>query len=578
MLWSSPATWAGNTVPGDGNAVAITAGDTVIMDYDMSAYVTGLNGLVIHGTLTFPTTTPVGGTSLVPQSLNPTLAIKNSTTISGEGTLLIGNSEIDAISIVPLGKAYRARILCLGAAPVTGLITVNACSMFGWYDLVNSTQLTQPAYTGTTTIQLVDNMMLQVGDVIVIGAAQTQGAWEGAAMGRFTVTAYNSTTKTITFTPGLGSDRLAGDPVAHVSRPIRIETTQGIGTGSAPVFATTIGPFDYLEGVWIVGGCHIADTISEDLVLTAVTVENNYLPSLFACSGDVYVEKSTFLNANTDTASGALVDNMSGTSFIESTSILGAEVGISNCAGTQAKNLLVQNMSTACLSEMRSSIFNLCTLAGSALGSYDGGHNTYINCVLDNNIVDFDSEYEAACYRLTLGNPLSLGLPVGSTKKLWYTNKSFDHGQVQSEHMTWCVGGYGFLQDIEDYAGLPTWQFVVQRENVPIYWDTPFLGVEGKPISISVAMKKGFSGGTVKFQIIDPALDPLYGFGDSALTEIELPEEINHWRILGLTYIPQATQPYIARVYMENTSASGMIYAQLQGLNAAKITGGENAI
>jgi hypothetical protein len=421
-------------------------------------------------------------------------------------------------------------------------------------------------------------MMLQVGDIVVIGAAKTQGAWAGAAQGRFTVTAYDSTTKTITFTPGLGSDRLAGDPVAHVSRSIKIETTQGVGTGSAPIFATTIGPFDYLEGVWITGGCHIADTISEDLVLTAVTVENNYLPSLFGCSGDVTIEKSTFLNANTDTASGALVDSMSGTNFIEDVVILGAEVGVSNCAGTQAKLLLIQNMSTACLAEMRSSIFNLSTFAGSALGAYNGGHNTYVNCTLVNNVVDFDSEYEATCYRLTLGNPLSLGLPVGSTKKLWFTNRSFDHGQVQSEHMTWCVGGYGFLQDIEDYAGLPTWEFIIQRENSPVYWDTPFLGVEGKPISISVAMKKSFSGGTVKFQIIDPALDPLYGFGDSALTETDLPDEINHWRILGLTYVPQATQPYIARVYMENSVADGMVYAQLQGLNAAKITGGENAI
>jgi hypothetical protein len=144
---------------------------------------------------------------------------------------------------------------------------------------------------------------------------------------------------------------------------------------------------------------------------------------------------------------------------------------------------------------------------------------------------------------------------------------------VQSEHRAWCVGGYGYLQDIEEYAGLPTWQFVIQRENAPVYWDTPFLGVEGKPISISVAMKKVFLGGVAKFQIIDPALDPLYGFGDGAITEINLPDEIDNWNVLQLTTIPQATQPYIARVIFYNITADGVAYAQLQGLNAALIVG-----
>ena len=578
MKWSDTSTWAGGVVPIDGNAVAIDARDTVILDIDMSDYVTGLNGLVIHGTLAFTTASPITGTALVPSSMTPCIAMKDSTQISGEGSLFVGNSEVDTISAAPLGTDHRALITCLGQVPPGGLITVNICSMFGWYDQVNSTTLTQGQNVGDTTVQLKDGLMVNAGDIVAIGAQITQGAWEGAAMGRYTVTAYDRVNKIITFTPGLGSNRITGDPIAHISRPIKIITQQTAENFNVPLFGTTITPFNTIEGVWIQGGVHIVDTIQDDLTITAVTLEGNYMPALFDSTGDLFLRKSTFINALTDFTHGAMLDNMAGTTFIQDCVILGAEVGVSNTAAAQLSRVTIQNISTVCLQTISSSMLSECNFQGSNLGAYNGGHNTYVNCTLTNNINDFDSEYEASCYRLVLGNPLSLGLPVGSTQKLWFTNRSYDHGQVQSEHMTWCVGGYGYLQDLEEYMGLPTWQFVIQRENAPVYWDTPFLGVEGQPISISVAMKKVYLGGTAKFQIIDPALDPLYGFGDGAITEVNLPDEIDHWNVLQLTTIPQATQPYIARVIVYNTTAEGVAYAQLQGLNAAKITGGENAI
>jgi hypothetical protein len=576
MKWSDPGTWAGGAVPIDGNAVAINAADTVVLDIDMSGYVTGLNGLVIHGTLQFATASPISGTALVPSSLTPSIAMKDSTQITGEGTLLVGNSTLDTIAAAPLGTDHRVLITCLGQVPPGGLISVNTCSFYGWYDLVNSTTLAQPQNAGDTTITLVDSLMVNAGDLVVIGAQQTQGAFEGAAMGRYTIVSYNSVTHVALISPPLGSDRLEGDPVAHLSRPIKVVTAQTANNPDVPLFETTMGPFDVLQGAWIQGGIHIVDTISEDLAVTGITLEGNYMPALYNNSGDLFLDKSTFLNGATDVTHGAMLDAMTGTTFIQDCTILGAEVGLSNIAGAQARRVTIQNMSTECLNTMSASLFNSCNFQGSSLGAYNGGHNTYINCTFTNNINDFDSEYEASCYRLILGNPLSLGLPVGSTQKLWYANRSYDHGQVQSEHRVWCVGGYGYLQDLEEYAGLPTWQFVVERENAPVYWDTPFLAVEGQQVSISVAMKKIFSGGDAKFQIIDPALDPLYGFGDSAITETELPDEIDHWNILPLTFIPQATQPYIARVQVQNITADGVAYAQLQGLNAALIVGDQS--
>jgi hypothetical protein len=572
MLWSAPATWAGGVVPGDGNGASIAAGDTVHFDLDESAFNIGHNGIVIHGTLCFATASPISGTALTPFTLTPTLALQDSTQITGEGSLFIGNSALDPIAASPIGTTHRVAIIVKGNTPPGGLIDVANCSIFGWYDLINETTLILPQVVGDTTVTVADDVMINTGDTILIGSSIDQGMFDEVNAGIYEVDSYDPMTNAITLTEPLGEPRLVGEIVAHVSRPIYINAPVAPGV-PAPLFATQVGTFDSLTGLWLAGGAHLAHSLPDSYAITAFTIQGNTAPAIYGNPGGVVITKSTAVNAETDSTHGAFLDSMTGSIFMQDCVISGANVGITNITGVQGKAVTIQNMEVACMNAIDTSLFNTCMFQGASLGASNGGSNTYINCTFNNNVVDFINEYEAVCYGLTLGNPLTLGVPLTAASKQWYSNDSYDHNGNLGMHRTWCVGGYAFMQTLETYAGIPTWQFMIQQADAPIYWDTPFLGKLGDTFNISIVMKKEFLGGAAKFQIIDPAADPLYGFGDSALVEVTLPDEMDHWRMLSLTFTPDVTKMYNARVLVQNTDAEGVAYAQLEGLNAVTIIG-----
>jgi hypothetical protein len=572
MLWSDPATWIGGVVPGDGNGVSIATGDIVHFDLDESAFNVGHNGIVIHGTLCFATASPITGTALIPFTLTPTLALMDSTQITGEGSLFIGNSTADPIAAAPIGMAHRAAILVLGNTPPGGLINVANCSIFGWYDLINETTLVLPQNAGDTTVTVTDTLMINTGDTILIGSSIDQGMFDEANAGIYEVALYDPTTNIVTLTEPLGEPRLVGEILAHVSRPIYVNAPVAVGV-PAPLFATEVSTFDSLIGLWLAGGAHLAHNLPDNYEITALTIQGNTVPALYGNSGGIDILNSTAVNATTAPTLGAFLDTMTGSVFMQDCVISGANTGINNITGIQGKDVTIQNMEVACMNQINTSLFNGCMFQGASLGASNGGSNTYVNCTFNNNVVDFINEYEAVCYGLTLGNPLTLGVPLTAASKQWYSNDSYDHNGNIGMHRTWCVGGYMFMQTLETYAGFPTWQFIIQQANLPIYWDTPFLGKLGDTINVSIVMKKEFLGGTAKFQIIDPALDPLYGFGDSALVEVTLPDEIDHWRVLSLTFSPDVTKAYNARVLVQSTDGEGVAYAQLEGLDAVTIIG-----
>lgn len=576
-LWSDSNTWAGGLIPSDGNAVAIGIDHMVYFDVDQSSFYVGLDGLVIHGSLVFVTQAPVSNTTLIPSTLTTCLAMKTLKQISGEGSLFVGNSSSDPIAAPPINQSYRTLIKWIGAPPGE-LITVTTTNFNGWYDLVNATTLAETPAIGATSITLTDSLNVQAGDIIAIGAEIDQGDFVETQKGRYTVLSYDTGSKVVTLTQPLEDERLLGDPVAHISRPIKIEATVTPPVNDVTLFQTKIDPFVNFDGVWLTGGAHVVDGLAGTLSCTACSIEGNFKPALYDCPGQIDLTKFTVLNAGTSYTEGALVNNMTGRIFISECTIIGGEVGVSNITGLKANLCTIQNMSTACLSDLRSSLLKATKIQGSVLGAYNGGHNKYIDCALANNVVDAQGEYEAETYRLTLGNPLSLGLPVGVENKIWYTNKSFYHNTIQTDHRVWCVGGFGLTQNLITYGALPTWQFVIQAENKPIFWDTAFLGVEGEQFTISAALQKDFLGGTVSFQILDYGKDPLYEFGDAVLSETILPDELNQWRVLSVSYVPDATRPLVARVFIQNTIGTGNVYAYLGALNAVQIRGDETVV
>jgi len=74
---------------------------------------------------------------------------------------------------------------------------------------------------------------------------------------------------------------------------------------------------------------------------------------------------------------------------------------------------------------------------------------------------------------------------------------------------------------------------------------------------------------------VKPDQDPLFGFGDAALAEVQLPDEISHWETLSLTHYPNATETLYARIFIQNTIAEGDVYVYIGALDALTVTGAE---
>jgi len=207
--WSSSSTWDPTGVPGNGDTVTIQPSHIVVFDADQSSFTNGLSGLTINGTLSFARTSPT--------------YLKVKATVTGDGKLEVGT---------------RANPISRPAAPTSPMATIHLNGSYylsldtveiaGWTPDVHRTRLAANAASGATQIVLEDDMGLQKGDKIVIGANSCSGPFNTSTEsneGLFTVQSYDASTKTVTLSSGLGYPRKAGDFVAYYDQTVRISTS-----------------------------------------------------------------------------------------------------------------------------------------------------------------------------------------------------------------------------------------------------------------------------------------------------------------------------------------------------------------
>jgi len=210
--WSSSSTWSPTGVPSDGDTVTIQPDHIVVFDANQSSFTNGLSGLTIHGTLSFARTSPT--------------YLKVKATVTGDGKLEVGT---------------RANPISRPAAPTSPMATLHlngpyylsldTAEIAGWTPDVHRTRLAADAASGATQIILEDDMGLQQGDKIVIGAKSCNGPFNTStepAQGLFTVQSYDASTKTVTLSSGLGYPRVAGDFVAYYDQTVRISTSASV--------------------------------------------------------------------------------------------------------------------------------------------------------------------------------------------------------------------------------------------------------------------------------------------------------------------------------------------------------------
>ncbi len=225
-LWSQASTWGGSGVPGNGDTVTIPAGRTVTFDVDQSSFASGLAGLTVDGVLSWKTDTVTY------------LKMATDINIGGTGTLQVGRPD-NRIQRPAQGSQVRATIKLQG----TGKITTPNIYVYGWDERPARTTLAASASSGSTTLVLSDDMNLQPGDQILVGAGTVNNYLTESAKGRYTVSAYNSDTKTVTLSTGLGHSREEGDYLVPFNRTVYFDFAR------TPSLESYTPGFYRLEGV-----------------------------------------------------------------------------------------------------------------------------------------------------------------------------------------------------------------------------------------------------------------------------------------------------------------------------------------
>src|SRR5690606_156414 len=249
--WSSSSTWNPTGVPGNGDTVTIQPDHIVVFDVDQSSLATGLTSLRIDGTLTFKKDTRT--------------YLKVAGDITGTGKLEIGT---------------RSEPIQRSASPTTPTATVylngnyyirtNTLEAVGWTPSTHRTVLAANAAAGTNQVILEDDMDLQAGDKIIIGAKSCDGPFHSGtetAQGLFTVQSYSRDTRTATLTGNLAYDRAAGDFVAYYDQTVQVLKT----TATPTILHNSV----YMRGVFSNAGFTSGGLYNRPLDPSGVLVENS---------------------------------------------------------------------------------------------------------------------------------------------------------------------------------------------------------------------------------------------------------------------------------------------------------------
>lgn len=207
--WSDPTVWSTGAVPVNGDVVTVASGHEVVFDADQSGFTNGLAGLTVNGTLKWRTNTVTY------------LKMATDVNIDGTGTLQIG-SPTNRIQRPPQGSQSRTTIKLQGA----GRISTPNIYAYGWEERPSRTTLASNAAAGATQLVLSDDMALQPGDQILVGAGSVNGYLTETNKGIYTVSSYDPETKTVTLSSSIGHSRVNGDYVAPYNRTINFETVR----------------------------------------------------------------------------------------------------------------------------------------------------------------------------------------------------------------------------------------------------------------------------------------------------------------------------------------------------------------
>jgi len=542
--WSNVATWGGGGYPSaDGDIAIIRAAHSCTLDVDLSSLSTGLGGIQDTGFLYIQSNT----------------GLKMQGNITGSGIFRVG-CETDSVTGVKIliNGNYSNQI---ADAQYWGKNRTG--EIIGYLDGAQT--------SGNNKVKLDRDMDIRVGDVITIACGSVTGnvSTESSNWGNtlFEVTAYSTTTDTVTLDKNLGSNRNSGDVVAVVTREIQIR--QLSKSGSNPRYNNTNNS-QYYQNVWFNGsGVEATGGFSNTFVSCAITNgggltkdggKNRFSGTMTACNNSDATIIVGFCHVFLDTIIS--VNNTAGVTTTGGNHVIASVVvAWNNCSVGVAYggfgHLLsgsftaINNLAGGIIREGTNH-----TLSGTfntSGNSMTGIANNCYSCVLSGTFTSSEAT------QIYYGNNYISGT-FNSNKNISYRSAEFKHPWIQTiwfnydgtrRHRIFAYAGY-----ISTESDLSAIVFNLENDSVPLIYDIPIYPYNNK-IVFTQRVKKSASMDSLPYiALIDPNSDPLKTTDGVAIAADTMTNSIDTWETLTITGTVTAYKRYIIRLWARGSTGT----------------------
>jgi len=513
-LWSDPATWAGKSVPANGDSVTIAPGDTVTFDVNMATWAGGIAGLTCNGTMNcsksagtygLKTSADIGGTGLIncgsPEAVYPS-----------DCTMIF---DFDAKpNSFECGSGLTLHLHC--TPPAHPVVALSQTAAAGQTELSVDTDVRADTW-GPNKVIRVDSISNSGPD----SELRTIGS------GGITAT-------TITVGAGLTNAKTAGARVVLVTRNIRIS-----GSTDYAVKAMTGG----------VLGCEISGCTRAVTSCSGSTISG----TISGCTNGISYTSGCLISAVVSAcgygvAAGA-GDTVSGT-------ISGCSYGVSSCCGSTVSGTIsgcaiavidgsgcrISSLISGCTTGVYYS--SGCQVLGEISGCGSGiyaGSNTMQGTIFSGNTHDLRRVVSGSAYHTVFGSAVDNYEYDTEKVPAWSYVASYDHDGVPGNFKAWTRGGVIVSDGDTAPVGYSTsYMHACTSAAIPCFRQelvtvgpNQTLAVRGK-----ILILDDHTAWPPRLEIIDVQADPLVDAGKEALASAAIPSPRGryYWQDVTVEY------------------------------------------
>lgn len=519
--WSSPETWAGGVVPGNGDMVTIVSPDVVTFDVDQSGFANGI-GLTVNS-----------GARLVCSTSPGAYHLKCNATFALNGTFQAGTAASEPLPagvtfIIDLNGSYT--INCGSSSHVALCCTEPAYKVIA---------LTAAANAGATVLSVDADV---TGDIWAPGNEINVDDVAGSLPDSEsrTIAVGGVTPSTITLASGLTAAKTLGSKVILVTRNIRIINGKSYAITN-PVGGTVAAEIRTANGINGPSDCTIGGTLS------GCTNGSNGGSGVVHCgsiSDCTYGLVSCTGCTNTGTISGGNYGFYSGSGNVTTGLVSGCYYGIYHAAGT-----VIGGQVSGC--------FN---------GVYCGGGLRFVGATLTGNNYDLRRVTSAEMGNTTLGSTIenhqynSTAVPESS-----YVS-SVDHDQVPGAFKAWTRGGV-IVSDVDTVpAGYGvSFKHTCESAQMQCHRQTETTVEPGQTLQVmgKIRIAGDHSAWAPRLEIIDPGEDPLVDAKNAALASDAIPQpdgSFEDWQDVSVSFTNTGLLGQKVCIRCSAKRASGEVY------------------